>query len=333
MAEPTRQPSTEEAYRRAARRVIRDFLATHPDAELPNRETRMLLAAWLSAHARDRRWSRATWRQIRAALICAIRDAMGDDEARWTLGEINRADREATAAGEAIPSRSLRTTKARAVPETDLRRILMQLAGRDSAYATLTANWLRANLHTGLRPIEWMTATINHEARTLTVDNAKSTNGRAHGINRTLRLDALTDQQWGEIVRFLTDLQSLTAAHPFDIVYARARTMLSRAKYALRRAGIDVGNVTLYSTRHQFTANLRASGRSPREVATLLGHADTASARKHYGTRAQGTAGNVAAATQSEMDRVKLSSHGMSFRTESNGSAGHDTENHEKTGD
>lgn len=222
------------------------------------------------------------------------------------LAEINDADR----AQRSIhgPHRRWSKTKGklREVPPDDLRLIAARLNSTQSLYAALASRWLKANMHVGLRPMEWRLAALDAEQRTLTVMNAKHTNGRAHGVTRTLHLMDLGQDAWTDIVRFLAELHALRETHPFEVLYKRTRTALDRVRKALTVAGHKVGNVSLYSTRHQFTANLRASGRTPAEIAAMLGHATTDTQREHYGRRAKGRAGHVAAADSRDVARVKV---------------------------
>ena len=54
--------------------------------------------------------------------------------------------------------------------------------------------WLRAAIVTGLRPVEWKSAQLvnNNGEYYLKIQNAKNTNGRSHGIDRTLLLKNFT---------------------------------------------------------------------------------------------------------------------------------------------
>lgn len=292
-----------------ARRLIAEFARQFPGATLSDRAWRRQLAAWLSKISRERDWARAYWRLCRSALVGAARQDMGAAEADWMLNEINEADRALYAIHGPHRRWSAKRGKAREVHPHDLRRIVAQLEGSQSIYAALASRWLKANMHVGLRPSEWDRAELDLGSRTLLVHNAKHTNGRAHGEARTVHLADLPQADWEEIARFSADLDSLRHAHAFTAVYDGARTALRRARKALTRQGAKIGSVSLYSTRHQFTADLRASGRTPAEIAALLGHATTDTQREHYGRRAKGRAGRKAAADSADLARVRTVEH------------------------
>ena len=57
---------------------------------------------------------------------------------------------------------------------------------------------------------------------------------------------------------------------------------------------VNRGNITLYTARHQFSANAKSDGLSKEEVAALMGHASIYTAGEHYGKR-RGGHGSVGA--------------------------------------
>lgn len=75
----------------------------------------------------------------------------------------------------------------------------------------LTWYFVEANLIVGLRPIEWLNATvasnIEHKCLTLFVNNAKNSYGRANGDVRQLLLLEATPEQQASILRFFVSFQ------------------------------------------------------------------------------------------------------------------------------
>lgn len=173
------------------------------------------------------------------------------------------------------------------LPAEDLRKIHKQLVASRSRYAEPTGLLLEASLLTGLRPIEWSTCWIdesNPNVSVLMVRNAKNTNGRSHGLIRKLRLDGLTQNE-RRIVRSMVDIGQ-SHQSDWNAFYEQMRKTLKRITKALwpRRKQ----RPTLYSARHQFTANAKAAGLTRVEIAALMGHASIETAGNHYGRRTAG---------------------------------------------
>lgn len=304
---PTRTRDTEVAYKSAAKNLIETFLRQHPDAALSTRPARELFAKWMCETSRERDWSRSYWRRCRAAIVSAVRQDMGDEEGDWMQSTLNTLDEQYRRIHGPHRRWSNRKTKLRELPLADLRLLLSKLESGQSAYGLLASRWLRANVLVGMRPTEWRDAIIDEAKRTIHVRNAKHTNGRGHGETRTLALDDLPDAEWSAILDFKRDLDTFSKANDWKKVYHQTRRELGRARVRIETTGQKIGNISLYSTRHQFVADLRASGKSSVEIAALLGHADTDTQREHYGLRARGRArpGRMAKATADDIDRVR----------------------------
>src|SRR5260363_7481 len=137
-----------------------------------------------------------------------------------------------------------------------------------SVRASRTALWLAAAAVTGLRPCEWRTAQLNEDATQLIVQNAKATNGRANGASRTI---AIRPEDAASIQAHLASIHELLArGYPFAHIHQCCSIALNRACKALW--GTDPAKrYALYSARHQFAANAKATT-SQQEVARLLGH-------------------------------------------------------------
>src|SRR5260364_48969 len=144
-----------------------------------------------------------------------------------------------------------------------------------------SALWLAAAAVTGLRPCEWRTAQLNEDATQLIVQNAKATNGRANGASRTI---AIRPEDAASIQAHLASIHELLArGYPFAHIHQCCSIALNRACKALW--GTDPAKrYALYSARHQFAANAKATT-SQQEVARLIGHHSIRTARRHYAPR------------------------------------------------
>jgi hypothetical protein len=174
-------------------------------------------------------------------------------------------------------------TKLKRLTDEDLNRVLDALAERHgSELAPIVAMWLKAGRLVGLRPCEW------RDAKLLTADgvggpylrvpNAKRTNGRSHGEHRTLDLQNISKEDI-DLIEVFKHHTAIAGPAGFRRLQSGCMELLSRVNGELwpRRKQ----RVTLYSARHQFSANTkRQLGR--RQTAALMGHKTTLTAGKHY---------------------------------------------------
>lgn len=161
-----------------------------------------------------------------------------------------------------------------------------------SKLAPVLSDWLRAALLVGLRPIEWRTTELEVRDDPLAaygrraylyVLSAKATNGRGTGVVRTLDLTAFPDAEL-ECVRRMVNRGRLWFE---DGRYADMQGQCSTLLYAATSKIWPTGRryaYSLYSTRHQFIANMKVV-LTPTEIAAIVGHGVTATASEHYGKR------------------------------------------------
>ncbi|MGZ3235860.1 MAG: hypothetical protein ACXU8A_00625 [Burkholderiaceae bacterium] len=167
---------------------------------------------------------------------------------------------------------------------------------------------LCASLETGLRPNEWSSAVITEhrlsKRKILRVKNSKHTNGRANGPFREMYIDGLP----------LAELQAIEGA----ILFCSANTEEQAEKIQLRlkhefQAARNLAlpkrkkgekAITIYSFRHQFIANAKATFSDPILIAALAGHNSTKTSYQHYGKRKNGTRLVRVMPTQESVDAV-----------------------------
>ena len=215
-----------------------------------------------------------------------------------------------------LPSKSEKTSgsKLRAFPDEAV-DLLFKAALTDKSPGLINALlFIRANLHVGLRPIEWFNSkfiTYQHRnalgepllengepvfSHALEIQNAKHSAIRGNGEKRIILLDRLSDQkrqhlmQWWQAAQQLIsdELMLLTESEINRRIFGSMQRAVRRV---LLRAGWNTEMPTLYSTRHQAVANARADGLSKIEIAALFGHSSTHTARQHYGRKYAGYAG------------------------------------------
>jgi len=168
---------------------------------------------------------------------------------------------------------------------------------RDSiTYSVWAAHLFRAIFRFGLRPVEWRGARfiyLEDGELALEVPNAKNSNGRFFGPTRTLIVDETLlkkiDPLALESALWLTE-----NAHPLkeDVYEKILEGAEEQMRIIMERCGtpcrVNRKNVTLYTARHQFSANAKSDGLSKEEVAALMGHASIYTAGEHYGKRKHG---------------------------------------------
>ena len=166
-------------------------------------------------------------------------------------------------------------------------------------YGVWAYHLFRAGLRFGLRPAEWRGARfiyLEDGELALEVPNAKNSYGRAFGPTRTL---IVNEKNMKRIDRFALDsaLWLTEQAHPlkdkdYQKILGGAEEQM---RIILKRCGTPCqlrnGNITLYTARHQFSANAKSDGLTREEIAALMGHASVYTAGEHYGKRRVGHGG------------------------------------------
>jgi hypothetical protein len=153
------------------------------------------------------------------------------------------------------------------------------------------ADLLEASIITGLRPVEWKSATLKAVASTkdpygrfvgLFVANAKATNNRGNGQMRTIVLSNFEDRALLPIIKTIDLAKDYIAHNDFEKGFReRYIKMMYRVTCQLWRNDPDKG-YSLMSSRHQASANWKAELPAG-SVSALLGHAVPATSARWYG--------------------------------------------------
>lgn len=238
----------------------------------------------------------ASFRKYRSAVVSVLQQQGG----LWAAVLWERLRHEGKAARRCDLPRRTAAGKAKSLSSEDQHRLMMWLRGHRGKWDALTEDWLFWSIQTGLRPVEWRDATLHMHTSpvALNVRNARRSNGRAHGDFRTVHLQVDTEAMQA-LQAFMRRVQ---CDFDFDAAYQGCRRALHRAAHALwpRRHH----HPTLYTGRHQFAANAKASGLAPEAVAALMGHAVTETHQTHYGKRRCGRGELFAMADARDVQRV-----------------------------
>ncbi|ABE64483.1 hypothetical protein Nham_3759 [Nitrobacter hamburgensis X14] len=259
-----------------------------------------------------------SWRVVRSAVISTLEQtaALVDEPvAKEIKTAIERLKQEKPAPeGEKKPVTS--RTKDKSPAANDLVRIEHAALARQTQSAIELVRYFKASLPTGLRPCEWPRARFGESTRDgyrwmLVVENAKATNGRAHGPVRTLHWEELALDVVEDILTWITIAQ--------DGDYDRRLNTIGHQLWEITRALWPRRKEwpTLYSARHVAIAGWKAfyvrKGQGPAErlealavVAALSGHGSDDTASKHY-ARANAASGKspVPTADPAEVQNVR----------------------------
>lgn len=258
-------------------------------------------------------YSRNTWKQYKNALRYHAGQIIEIQHEKVVAEEAQAAirmlDRETS---EGCMKSGTRTSalKQKTFKKADFDKVIAYLQEHvgKHRYARTLALWLKASRLTGLRPGEWENVNLIQIDSTpaLLVQNAKATNGRANGVERTLLLDRITDEELG----LIEDMIEMLVGYETEIPFSKLQKLLG--DYMNRVARNCFGKrqkyPTLYSSRHQFSADAKHSGLSKAEVAALLGQASDETAGIHYARKSSGESAIQIAPLTSEVRTVRIRS-------------------------
>lgn len=277
----TRTENTVQTYLKRAENLlarIADELQLPEDAFPPPAE----VVAFMRRNAPQWKW--ATFRQYQASLVCRYEveaERTGNKLFVETAEEIRRLSHSDCRPEKALGQTSSRKRKGIRLADYDLLIPNLSNPARKGEFSKRAALWLMAAVATGLRPREWEHAELDAKQGLLHAENAKATNGRATGPVRSV---PVAPEDIGVVQAHLESLRELKAkGYSWVQIHTHCAVALNRACKALW--GNDpTKRYALYSARHQFSANTKAT-HTPEEVAALLGHASVRTARTHYAPR------------------------------------------------
>ena len=199
-------------------------------------------------------------------------------------GSRKKGDRE-------LPRRTS-SLKAKSISKPDFDRIVNYLRYLSpSKYGHTLADWLLAGMATGLRPAEWMAASLeisedpeapNGRYVWLYVLNAKNTNGRANGFVRTMDLSGFRNETVDAVRRMADRGREWLIKGTYEAMQGQcAQLMYNTAERMFPGRKLSY---SLYTTRHQFMANAK-SYHPPEAVSAMAGHGVSNTATENYGKK------------------------------------------------
>jgi hypothetical protein len=245
--------------------------------------------------------ARTTWRQYKSSVVYYLEnhpDVQPSIEALEYLKEI-------TSVGALTHTERTSSLKLKKVSYEDWVKLDNYLKEKNKKWHEQLRMWLRSSVVTGLRPVEWKNAIMFEHSGlpALKIQNAKATNGRGHGPTRTLLLQELSVDDLIAIKTHLNNVRTFIGMDEYEYFYKGCAISLYKAcrKCWPKRKK----HITLYSTRHQFSANAKSSGFSRIEVAAMMGHAVDITATVHYGRKLAGNEALSVSPIDSDVSRVR----------------------------
>ncbi len=240
------------------------------------------LVIWLNDHKPN--INSKTWRQYKSSVIYFLEthdDVQAASEALDYLRNINSV-------GTNKKTDKTSSLKLKKITFEDWEKLDNFLKTKNNKWYAELRVWLRSSVITGLRPVEWKSAQfyIHNGKPALKIQNAKHTNGRGNGPTRTLILENLQEKDILAIKSHLNNVRTFEGMGEYQFFYQGCAAALYKA--CRRCWPRRKKHITLYSTRHQFSANAKSSGMSRLEVAALMGHAVDETATSHYGKKQAG---------------------------------------------
>lgn len=311
---PTRRPSTIRAYLKRAEELR---LQAHADLNIPptQRLDPRQIVGWLAK--KKITYSASTWRQYKSAMICSLEnelDLLDErlDPTPWA--EAIEMLRNIVNEGDGVKDGGTSAKKLKKFPQSDFTHLDTYLKSKPHQTHEALRDWLQSGIWTGLRPVEWRDCELIdiNGIPALLVQNAKHSNGRAHGKTRTVILQRFTPEELETLKRHLARVHKWYSAGIYDRMYHACSSKLYTVVRKLWPK--RTRHLTLYSTRHQFVADAKASNFSLIEIAALMGHAVDETASEHYGKRAAGQQITKVQALAAEMAKIKQQFQGYPDR-------------------
>jgi integrase len=238
-------------------------------------------------------WATSTWRLTRGGyklLLNKMRESGRIDEEAFQL----LMDYMQTAKGLSKKDRNNQTSSRRkklATPE-HIRMIEEHISQKNNKWGESLVIWLKAAIATGLRPNEWRTVSLKDEDGRIILrsDNFKYNEERSYAPFRELELTKMDPITICFIRQQVAITEGMKDANMTELHYLGCSDLLlkiNRKLWPKRKA-----NITLYTGRHQFSANAKADDDcSEEERAAMMGHKTTQTSREGYGKRRSGSKG------------------------------------------
>ena len=198
-----------------------------------------------------------------------------------------------------LPKISTNTSsvKAKDFPDEAIELLMKAAYASRSEHLLNALMFIKANLHVGLRPIEWLDANLERYLhRDPLGDPICDADGSTKSSLSLVVFNHLDGEKIGHIQKWLKFIENVKSPELMLLSEVEIhKKIYGSMQRAIRRVLIQEnwqGKIpAIYSTRHQAVANARADGLTQKEIAALFGHSSTNTARRHYGKKNAGYSG------------------------------------------
>lgn len=303
---PTRDESTKQKYKKRTQELIRRCRKDLQISVYDQLDLRQFVG-WLIS--RKTEWSRPTWRFYKSSVVYFLEKEIEESGKHEVAEEALELLLEHGVEGCVKKTEKTSGKKLKKFPVKDFYKLHTYLSEHEGRWHEPLRRWLISGLLTGLRPQEWANTTYTNALgeEALIVKNAKATNGRAHGPTRTILLGGLSDEERNIIKTHVERANEWQEHDQYQYFYNACANTLGRLSRSIwpRRPQ----HVSLYSARHQFSADAKASGLSREEIAALMGHAVDDTATKHYGKKTAGATLVMVKPDPAEVNKIRSTYH------------------------
>lgn len=164
---------------------------------------------------------------------------------------------------------------------------------KSSKWGQALVIFLKAAVATGLRPNEWRTAELYYDDQDRCIVktiNFKANEVRSYAPFREIDITGIPPEYLDSVKKHVSIIEGITKNGLIDEYMLGCSSLLywcNKKLWPKRKA-----NITLYTGRHQFSANAKASSDvSDTERAAMMGHKTTVTSRERYGKTRTGNQG------------------------------------------
>ena len=278
----TKTQATCDAYKSRAKNIIKKY-------KKDNENNPMEFIQWLRYYVST--ITSRSWSTVRASLIYSLEEETevhldGYENSTIVYNIMNLKN---LVFKDKKKSTSTSTKKYKYLPQLKYSQLQEELKNGTSKYDKILFHWLEAIKGTGIRPSEWGTIEIMENTSSknteflIRVVNGKQTNGRAHGEHRTIHLQPEENLLYSimHTWKHTREIYSRVGEDGYNSFYKACKDRLLYINSRIGCYGVKK-RITLYSARHQFSADMLGAGKSKTERAALMGHGSTSTAEINY---------------------------------------------------
>ena len=284
LASPNRTKATEDKYRQRFIMLVKQCRKSLMIPSYENISSKEFVG-WLVANRNL--YAYATWRQYKSSALFVLQE-LNEPYIQEVIDFLKNSAQTIDAKERQLVKRSSAKKQER-VSVSDFSSLVSAIDSKviKSDYLLALKSWMSAGILTGLRPTEWATSQfVDGSDPVLIVNNAKNTNGRAHGDQRIIHLKNLSQKERDHIKYQVANANNWHGKGEYKRYYDNCASLLTRlGKFLWPRRK---ERPSLYSFRHQFCADAKATGLTLEEIAALMGHAVDDTATVHYAKRMVG---------------------------------------------